>query len=87
VIYTAKRLAELCDCTLATINRKAHEIGGRKVGRGWVFSEEAVNSWLNAKPRKPGRPRKRIVLTTSFQPVSTLADLHSVAALKNYDAR
>ena len=41
-IFTAERLAEMCGCTVATINRKTTEIGGRKVGRGWVFSEERV---------------------------------------------
>lgn len=40
MILTAERVAELCGCTVTTINRKATEIGGRKVGRGWVFTEE-----------------------------------------------
>ena len=36
MILTAERVAELCGCTVATINRKAAEIGGRKVGRGYL---------------------------------------------------
>ena len=59
MIVTAEKLAEMCGCTVATINRKANEIGGRKIGRGWVFSEEMVVNWLNAsKSKRVGRPRR-----------------------------
>ena len=61
VILTARQLAEMCDCAIATINRKASQIGGRKVGRGWVFSEDSVAAWLNTAPRKAGRPRRKRV--------------------------
>jgi hypothetical protein len=59
VILTARQLAEMCDCTVATINRKAPQIGGRTVGRGGVFSEDSVAAWLNTAPRKTGRPRRK----------------------------
>ena len=61
-IFTSEKLAELCNCTVATINRKANEIGGRKMGRGWVFSEEKVSAWLNGAKtaKKVGRPRRAV---------------------------
>ena len=60
MILTAERVAELCGCTVATINRKASEIGGRKVGRAWVFTEEKVLHWINAPKKSAGRPRRRV---------------------------
>lgn len=61
MILTAERVAQLCGCTVATINRKAAEIGGRKVGRGWVFSEEKVLNWINVPRKSVGRPRRRVM--------------------------
>lgn len=69
----AESCAALLKCSKAHLHRLVREgaFPGTKVGRGWVFLEEDVMTWLKARlrpkpvapPGKPGRPRKRVVTT------------------------
>jgi hypothetical protein len=54
VIYTSEELAFRCGCKLSTIQRKARDIGGRKVRGYWVFSEESVAAMERFKIESEG---------------------------------
>jgi excisionase family DNA binding protein len=56
-VLTVEQLADLLQVEAATIRKlaAANELPGRKVGRHWRFSRQAVLEWLAS----PGAPRRR----------------------------
>lgn len=53
--YTIEGAAEVLNTPVPTIRKHRHEIGGSKLGRRWIFTEEELNGWLESRRHKPTR--------------------------------
>lgn len=49
--YTSHEVAELFHCSTRTLKRymDAGKIEGKKLGRTWYFTQEAIDDYLNGK--------------------------------------
>jgi excisionase family DNA binding protein len=56
---TVAQVAPLLGLSDSRIQRllRAGQLAGRKVGRDWIVSREAVEAFLAAPPGRPGHPR------------------------------
>ena len=64
-LWSTQQAAEYLGVTRQSVHELAQrgQIGGRRVGRTWVFTKAELDAWL-AKPRpKGGRPPKSFVRT------------------------
>jgi len=53
--YTIEGASELLSTPVGTLRKYRCEIGGSKLGRRWIFSEQELIDWMLSKRRKPIR--------------------------------
>lgn len=53
--YTIEGASELLNTPVGTLRKYRSEIGGSKLGRRWIFSEQELIDWMISKRRKPIR--------------------------------
>jgi hypothetical protein len=53
--YTIEGASELLNTPVGTLRKYRSQIGGSKLGRRWIFSEQELIDWMLSKRRKPVR--------------------------------
>tara|TARA_R110002050_G_scaffold298733_1_gene462588 strand:- start:2901 stop:3089 length:189 start_codon:yes stop_codon:yes gene_type:complete len=51
--YTLAEAAEKLRIPAGTLRKYRPEIGGAKLGRLWVFTEDELNRWMESRRHKP----------------------------------